>query len=77
LLGLWKEVEVDFDAMGNYLVRCEKGAYMLIDIQYRAFLTAEIGRFTNKPVKFAMVENLTDSQVNKQLENLGSNVTIK
>lgn len=77
LVGLWNEVMVDFDSEDNYLVRCEKGAYMLIDLQYRAFLTTEIGRFTNKAVRFEMVENLTDSQVNKQLENLGTNVAIK
>ncbi len=77
LLGVWNEVNVQFDSEGNYLVKCEKGAYMLIDIQYKAFLQAEIGRFTNKPVKFEMVENLTENQVNKQLEGLGTNVTFK
>ena len=56
------------------MVLCRKGAYLLIDTQYRATLLNEIKPFCNKPVEFVEVKETSETEVDKQLKALGDNV---
>lgn len=72
--GVWKEVSVDFDADGNLLVTCSNGGYMLIEMQYRKKLLAEIAKFCDNNVIFQKTAAVTDSELDKQLKGLANEV---
>lgn len=74
LSGVWKEVSVDFDADGNLLVTCSNGGYMLIEMQYRKKLLAEIAKFCDNNVIFQKTAAVTDSELDKQLKGLANEV---
>lgn len=74
LSGVWKEVSVDFDADGNLLVTCSNGGYMLIEMQYRKKLLAEIAKFCDNNVVFQKAAAVTDSELDKQLKGLANEV---
>jgi len=72
LLGVWKEVSVRFDD-GKFVVKCSKGAYMLIDTQYKSILEKEIKALCDMPIEFVADVKVTDDTEVK-LESLGDNV---
>lgn len=73
LLGLWREVTVKiFD--GRFVVSCSKGAYLLLEAQYKDILLKEIKPFCSLPVEFCQVTQQTESETDKKLQALGSNV---
>lgn len=73
LLGVWRDVKVEMHE-DKFVVLCSKGAYLLIDTQYRATLLNEIKPFCNKPVEFVEVKETSETEVDKQLKALGDNV---
>lgn len=77
LSGVWKDISVSFDANGVFLVTCSKGAYMLIDMQFKQLLEKEIAKFCDRKVEFRLVETVSESELDEQLKGLGTNVTFK
>lgn len=73
LVGVWQDVSIEF-VDDKLKVICTKGAYLLIETQYKKDLLKEIAKFTDKAVVF--VEPSTHSQLSEQqqLNNLGNNV---
>ncbi len=67
-------MSVDFDADGNLLVTCSNGGYMLIEMQYRKKLLAEIAKFCDNNVIFQKTAAVTDSELDKQLKGLANEV---
>lgn len=75
LLGVWKDVSVSFDSDGTFVVTCSKGSYLLIDMQYRKVLQDEIAKFCDSKVEFRQKETVSDGELDRQLRDLGENVT--
>ncbi|MGN1040050.1 MAG: hypothetical protein ACI4QL_01330, partial [Candidatus Fimimonas sp.] len=73
LLGIWREVSVKI-ADDKFVVMCHKGAYLLIEAQYKPTLLAEIKPFCKKQVEFCLVDEPSDSEIDRQLKALGTNV---
>lgn len=73
LLGIWKESEVGFEN-GAFTVRCTKGTLMLLELQYKETLLAEIKPFCDKPVVICEKVVRSSNEVDKQLNALGDNV---
>lgn len=73
LLGIWREVSVKISD-DKFVVLCHKGAYLLIEAQYKPTLLAEIKPFCNKQVEFCLVDEQSDSEIDRQLKALGTNV---
>lgn len=73
LLGIWREVSVKMQD-GKFVVNCPKGAYQLIEAQYKRDILAELKPFCDKVVEFVPAEQPTDSEIDKQLKELGENV---
>ena len=76
LLGVWKEADVSFEN-GAFTVRCSSGALMLLEMQYKDTLLAQIRPFCDKPVVIAEKAVKSDADLNKQLHALGDNVQIE
>lgn len=74
LVGVWKDVSVSFDDKGNFNVLCSNGAYMLIDMQYKATLTREIAKFCDNNVVFTKANTVSDTELDKQLKGLATEV---
>ena len=73
LLGVWKDVSVRF-LDGKFVVKCSKGAYLLINTQYKAILEKEIKALVDMPIEF--VTDAVD-KVEVNLQDLGNNVRIE
>lgn len=73
LLGIWKEADVAFED-GAFTVRSSRGTLMLLEMQYKETLLAEIKPFCDKPIVFAEKTAKTQNEVDKQLGALGENV---
>lgn len=76
LLGIWKEADVAFEN-GAFTVRCSRGTLMLLEMQYKETLLAEIKPFCDKPVVIAEKTAKSDNELDKQLNALGDNVHIE
>ena len=76
LLGIWKEADVAFEN-GTFTVRCSRGTLMLLEMQYKDVLLAEIKPFCDKPIVIVEKTAKTDGDVDKQLSALGNNVQIE
>lgn len=74
LTGVWKDVTVSFDETGNFVVLCSKGAYLLIDMQYKQLLTQEIAKFCDNNVVFNKVNTVSETELDKQLKGLADEV---
>lgn len=74
LSGVWKDVSVSFDTNGNFAVLCGQGAYMLIDMQYRQTLTAQIAKFCENNVVFNKIASVSESEIDRQLKGLATEV---
>ncbi|MDE7454609.1 MAG: DNA polymerase III subunit gamma/tau [Clostridia bacterium] len=74
LVGVWKDVSVSFDDNGNYSVLCSNGAYMLIEMQYKQTLIAQIAKFCDNNVVFVKTNTITDTELDKQLKGLATEV---
>lgn len=74
LSGVWKDVSVSFDGERNFVVTCSNGAYLLIDMQYRAVLEKEIRKFCDNKVVFVKSDQLSEGEIDRQLKGLGDNV---
>lgn len=74
LSGVWKDVSVSFDNDGSFVVTCSNGAYLLIDMQYRTALEKEIAKFCDNKVVFKKQNNVSESDVERQLQGLGADV---
>lgn len=74
LSGVWSEVRVNFDQDNSFIVTAPKGAYMLIDMEYKQILLKEISKFCDNSVTFVCEEKISESDLDRQLKNLGSDV---
>lgn len=74
LAGLWSEVRVNFDNDNNYIVTAPKGAYLLIEYEYKQTLLKEIAKFCDNNVTFVCEEKLSESDLDRQLQSLGNDV---
>ena len=74
LSGVWSEVQVSFDAQGNYVIKCSEGAYQLIENQYKRRLQAEIAVFCDSKLVVERIETVSQSDIDKQLSGLGKDV---
>lgn len=73
LSGVWKDVDVSFD-QGEFVVKCSKGSYLVINMQYKQDLEKEIAKFCDNKVTFKLVDTITESELDRQLQSLGTNV---
>ena len=71
---MWKDVSVSFDAENNFVVTCSNGAYLLVDMQYRAVLEKEIKKFCDNRVVFVKSDKLSEGEIDRQLQGLGEDV---
>ena len=74
LSGVWKDVSVELDAEGNFVVLCRKGAHLLIEMQFKKRLIALIGKVTSRSVVFKLVEEDSQHSVDNKLKQLGTDV---
>lgn len=74
LAGLWSEVRVNFDNDNNYIVTAPKGAYLLIEYEYKQTLLKEIAKFCDNTVTFVCEEKISESDLDRQLQSLGNDV---
>ena len=72
--GVWRDVKVEFDKQGNYVIKCGEGSYWLIENKYKARLQAEIAVFSDCKLVVVLEQQATDSEIEKQLNGLGTNV---
>lgn len=74
LVGVWKDVSVSFDGSNNFIVKCSNGGYMLIEMQYKQVLTKQIAKFCDNNVIFEKTNNVSETELNKQLNGLADEV---
>ena len=72
--GVWRDVKVEFDNQGNFVIKCGEGSYWLIENKYKKRLQAEIAVFCDNKVVVQLEEQVKDSEIEKQLNGLGNNV---
>ena len=72
--GVWRDVKVEFDQQGNYVIKCGEGSYWLIENKYKKRLQAEIAVFCDRKIVVQLEEHVSDSEIEKQLNGLGTNV---
>ena len=72
--GVWRDVKVEFDAQGNYVIKCGEGSYWLIENKYKKRLQAEIAVFCDSKLVVQQEDQVSDSEIEKQLSSLGTNV---
>ena len=73
--GVWRDVKVGFDAQRNYVIKCGQGCYWLIENKYKAKIQQEIAKLCEYKVVVELEEEVSDSEIEKQLNGLGTNVT--
>lgn len=73
LLGIWREVSVKMQD-DKFIVTCPKGAFSLVETYYKRDLLTELKPFCNKFVEFCAAEEESNSEIDKQLKQLGDNV---
>lgn len=74
LVGVWKDVTVSFDEKNNFVVTCSNGAYLLIEMQYKQILLKEIAKFCDNNVVFTKTNDISDTELDKQLKGLADEV---
>lgn len=74
LLGVWQECRTRIDDQGSLVVSCEKGPYLLIDMNYKADITRMVKRLCDRKVVFELVERVSETDIDRQLEQMGNNV---
>ena len=74
LSGIWQEAKVKFDDNGNFVVMSEKGAHMLLTMNYKNDVQRFVGKVCDRKVVLECIERVNETDVNRQLENLGNNV---
>ena len=74
LSGIWQEAKVKFDESGNFVVMSEKGAHMLLTMNYKNDVQRFVGKVCDRKVVLECIERVNETDVNRQLENLGNNV---
>lgn len=74
LVGVWKDVSVSFDDKNNFVVTCSNGAYLLIEMQYKQILLKEIDKFCDNNVVFTKTNDISDTELDKQLKGLADEV---
>ena len=74
LSGIWEEAKVRFDDNGNLVVSSEKGAYMLLTMNYKTDVQRFVGKVCDKKVVFEQIERVNETDIDRQLEGLGNNV---
>lgn len=73
LLGIWRDSFVRIQDE-KFIVTCSKGAYQLIQAQYKNDLLTEIKPFCDKAIEFVYEEQPSEGEIDKQLRELGENV---
>lgn len=74
LRGIWEEAKVRFDDAGALVVMVEKGSYLLLTNNFKTDIQRFVAKVCDRKVTFELVERVNEQDVNRQLENLGSNV---
>lgn len=74
LRGIWEEAKVRFDDAGALVVMAEKGSYLLLTNNFKTDIQRFVAKVCDRKVTFELVERVNEQDVNRQLENLGSNV---
>ena len=76
LSGVWRDVKVELDGLGNFVVHCSEGAYWLIENKYKKRLQAEIAVFIDGNLIVKLDKTVSDSELDRQLNSLGTDVKI-
>ena len=74
LSGVWRDIKVEFDGLGNFVVRCSEGSHWLIENKYKKRLQAEIAVFCDGNLIVKLDKTATDSELDRQLNSLGADV---
>lgn len=74
LSGVWGDVKVSFDERRNFVLTCSEGAYWLIEKQYKQILREQVSKFVDGELVVERDGAPTDSDIDKQLGELGKNV---
>ena len=74
LRGIWEEAKVRFDDAGALVVMVEKGSYLLLTNNFKTDIQRFVAKVCDRKVTFELIERVNEQDVNRQLENLGSNV---
>ncbi len=74
LTGVWSDVQVSFDSRRNFVLRCSEGAYWLIENKYKKILQAEVAQFCDGQLIVELDKSTSQSDIDKQLGALGTNV---
>ena len=77
LAGVWRDVKVELDGLGNFVVLCSEGAYWLIENKYKRRLQAEVAAFTEGNLIVKLDKTVSDGELDRQLNNLGTDVKIE
>ena len=76
LSGVWRDVKVELDGLGNLVVYCSEGAYWLIENKYKKRLQAEVAVFIEGNLIVKQDKTVSDGELDRQLNNLGTDVKI-
>ena len=71
--AVWSEVEVEI-AGENFVVKCNKGQYNLIKLQYEKQLREILANIVNLNLVLREVETPSEVDIDKQLKSLGNDV---
>ena len=74
LSGVWSDVKVSFDGVGNFVIKCSDGAYWLIENKYKRILQAEVAVFYDKGLVIQLDAQVSDNEIERQLSGLGKDV---
>lgn len=74
LMGVWSDVKVEFDADRNFVIRCSEGSYWLIENKYKALLQSKVAALCDKKVIIVKEQPASQSELDRQLSALGTDV---
>ena len=74
LSGVWRDVKVELDGLGNFVVKCSEGAYWLIENKYKKRLQAEIAVFIDGNLIVKQDKTVSEGELDRQLNGLGADV---
>ncbi len=74
LLGVWQESRVRIDQQGSVVVSCEKGPYMLLEMNFKNDISKLVNKICGRKTVFELTETVSEADINEQLEKLGNNV---
>lgn len=74
LSGVWHECRLRIDEQGSLVVSCEKGPYLLIEMNFKNDIARLVKRICDRRVVFELLEHVSQADIDRQLEQMGNNV---